>query len=133
MRQCEGQQVISMPTMAVRPTSPRSAPMSSGQQRAMAKVRSDKAKVATGRSVLSEMDFTGVYCVRCSHLCSGSHHPGTMGRCKRKGCNCLMCEVTCSCGDSSADHEPFGAEVSIACQVCANCKAFSPTHYNPNT
>lgn len=133
MKQCEGQQALSMPMMAVRSPGPRSAPMSSGQKRALAHVREAKAAVKTARSVLAGCDFTGAYCVRCLHLCGKGHHPGSMGRCKRPGCNCLMCEVLCTCEHLSSDHEPFGDEVSTACQLCATCKAYAPLHHNPNT
>lgn len=95
------------------------------QDRAMAKVRETKAAVANGSSVFAGMDWTGAYCTRCGHTCSGNHRPGSMGRCRAMACDCLYCEVDCACSHASGDHESWGAERSLSCAHC-ECPVFRP-------
>lgn len=98
---------------------------STGQRKALAKVREDKKAVAGRRSCLADLDWTGAKCLRCNHACSGTHNPASTGRCKALGCNCLWALVACTCGHDSARHERWGDEKGTGCDLCS-CPAMDP-------
>lgn len=102
----------------------RKAPkMSPYQRKVMATIRERKAEVYRGRSVFSDLDWSGTRCNRCAHYCAGRHHPGSMGKCPVEGCQCQYATVLCECKHTSAEHEPFGVETKTNCGVCS-CVAF---------
>jgi len=118
---------VARPAEGSRPTGrgARTGTQSQGQQQAAIARRAERTAVAGRRSVLAERDWTGTYCLRCEHACSGRHHPGAFGPYKALGCACVYCLVRCACSHDSADHEPYGDETSSGCKLC-DCNNFSP-------
>jgi hypothetical protein len=97
--------------------------MSPYQRRIMATIKANKAEVFRGRSAFSDLDWSGIRCLRCHHYCADRHRPGNAGPCKTEGCYCQLAQVMCACKHSSADHEPFGTETRTNCGLCS-CIAF---------
>jgi hypothetical protein len=90
----------------------------------MENIRESKKAVRAQGSQLGKLVWCNATCLRCGHLCAGNHRPGTFGRCTAERCPCQYATVACDCGHDSAEHERFGEEVGINCQLCA-CPAFA--------